>query len=337
MIENMVVIECPHCDEDIEMDDDAHGLFACPYCDNEYEWGEQPKPKVEKRRKFTERKSKPSSKKKSDSATREKSTNYSRNISGGEKNLLGGIQILTFVVTIILAMVLLLGLNSESWYSVEYSQNSDVDVEHNYGSAAFTIKSYQDMEILDEKTEIVTIGGSDYQSNVKLYEALLEASKEYCSDWEANSWGETEEEFDERCADQFREHKKEIEWFSGWDSAGTLITATMIFGLILTLFALTIKTTGLLSDYKLVRLPEKLTENYYKIDSMTNFILVSIVFLGGIMYRIAIPDIEVRFEDNFDDNDFSSGLGMIWWIMMLTVVLKFIILSAEVTLRKRSA
>jgi hypothetical protein len=335
MFRVMVVIECPHCSEDIEMDDDAYGLFDCPYCDNEYEWGDAPKSKINRKRKIKpiQKKSTTVNRTRTD---RKKSSNYSRNISGGGKNLLGGIQLLTFVVTIILAMVLLLGLNSESWYSVEYSQG-DVDVERNYGSAAFTIKSYQDMEILDDEVERVSIGGSDYQSNVKLYEALLEASKEYCSDWEANSWGETEEEFDEECAVKFREHKKEIEWFSGWDSAGTLITATMIFGLILTLFALTIKTTGLLSDYKLVRLPEKLTNNYYKIDSMTNFILVSIVFLGGIMYRIAIPDIEVRFEDNFDDNDFSSGLGMIWWFMMVTVIIKFIILSAEVTLRKRSA
>ncbi|MGY8746151.1 MAG: hypothetical protein ACKVG2_06310, partial [Candidatus Poseidoniales archaeon] len=63
----------------------------------------------------------------------------------------------------------------------------------------------------------------------------------------------------------------------------------------------------------------------------------SIVFLGGIMYRIAIPDIESHYEAIYDDRDFSSGLGMIWWFMMITVVLKFIILSAEVTLRKRSA
>jgi len=35
----MVVIECPHCDEDIELDDDAFGLFDCPYCENEFEWG----------------------------------------------------------------------------------------------------------------------------------------------------------------------------------------------------------------------------------------------------------------------------------------------------------
>lgn len=35
----MVVIECPYCEEDIEMDDDASGLFDCPYCDQEFEWG----------------------------------------------------------------------------------------------------------------------------------------------------------------------------------------------------------------------------------------------------------------------------------------------------------
>ena len=39
----MVVIECPHCDEEIEMDDGAFGLFECPYCEGEYEWGEPPK------------------------------------------------------------------------------------------------------------------------------------------------------------------------------------------------------------------------------------------------------------------------------------------------------
>jgi hypothetical protein len=35
----MVVILCPHCEEDIELDDDAKGEFGCPYCDGEFEWG----------------------------------------------------------------------------------------------------------------------------------------------------------------------------------------------------------------------------------------------------------------------------------------------------------
>ena len=34
----MVVIECPHCREHIELDDDASGLFECPFCEGEFEW-----------------------------------------------------------------------------------------------------------------------------------------------------------------------------------------------------------------------------------------------------------------------------------------------------------
>lgn len=37
----MVLIECPHCEEHIELDDGAAGLFACPHCDGEFEWGEE--------------------------------------------------------------------------------------------------------------------------------------------------------------------------------------------------------------------------------------------------------------------------------------------------------
>ena len=34
----MVEILCPHCDEEIELEDDASGEFACPYCEGEFEW-----------------------------------------------------------------------------------------------------------------------------------------------------------------------------------------------------------------------------------------------------------------------------------------------------------
>ncbi len=35
----MVVVECPHCDEGIELPDKTEGLFECPHCDEEFEWG----------------------------------------------------------------------------------------------------------------------------------------------------------------------------------------------------------------------------------------------------------------------------------------------------------
>ena len=34
----MVELQCPHCDEDIELDDGDSGLFNCPYCDKEFYW-----------------------------------------------------------------------------------------------------------------------------------------------------------------------------------------------------------------------------------------------------------------------------------------------------------
>ena len=34
----MVEIQCPHCDEDIELEDDVFGLFDCPHCDEEFIW-----------------------------------------------------------------------------------------------------------------------------------------------------------------------------------------------------------------------------------------------------------------------------------------------------------
>ena len=37
----MVEIECPHCDEDIELDDDEFGLFECPYCEEEFLWEQE--------------------------------------------------------------------------------------------------------------------------------------------------------------------------------------------------------------------------------------------------------------------------------------------------------
>ena len=34
----MVEILCPHCHEEIELDDDASGTFGCPFCEGEFEW-----------------------------------------------------------------------------------------------------------------------------------------------------------------------------------------------------------------------------------------------------------------------------------------------------------
>ena len=34
----MVEIQCPHCDENVELEDRVFGLFDCPHCKNEFEF-----------------------------------------------------------------------------------------------------------------------------------------------------------------------------------------------------------------------------------------------------------------------------------------------------------
>ena len=43
----MVIVACPHCDEDIELPDTAEGLFECPHCDEEFQWGIESDPEHE--------------------------------------------------------------------------------------------------------------------------------------------------------------------------------------------------------------------------------------------------------------------------------------------------
>ena len=34
----MVEIQCPHCNEDVELEGGEFGLFDCPHCDEEFNW-----------------------------------------------------------------------------------------------------------------------------------------------------------------------------------------------------------------------------------------------------------------------------------------------------------
>ena len=41
----MVDIKCPHCGENIGLEDGISGMFDCPYCHNEFFWGDEKKTK----------------------------------------------------------------------------------------------------------------------------------------------------------------------------------------------------------------------------------------------------------------------------------------------------
>lgn len=40
----MVVVQCPHCVEEIELEDNSFGLFECPYCNGEFEYESELEP-----------------------------------------------------------------------------------------------------------------------------------------------------------------------------------------------------------------------------------------------------------------------------------------------------
>ena len=40
---NMVEIECPHCEQGIQLDSGDFGTFECPFCQGEFEWNKRAK------------------------------------------------------------------------------------------------------------------------------------------------------------------------------------------------------------------------------------------------------------------------------------------------------
>ena len=42
VIQCMVELDCPHCEDTIELEDGAYGDFECPLCEGEFEFGEPP-------------------------------------------------------------------------------------------------------------------------------------------------------------------------------------------------------------------------------------------------------------------------------------------------------
>ena len=38
----MAIIQCPHCEKDIELEAGSSGLFDCPYCEEQFSWGNTP-------------------------------------------------------------------------------------------------------------------------------------------------------------------------------------------------------------------------------------------------------------------------------------------------------
>lgn len=96
----MVVIECPHCDEELEMDDDSFGIFECPLCEMEYEWGEESDDTMD--------------------------GNYSHSFNVED--------IVAAAYSLLLLIIIIVGLGSTSWYSItETYSEFDLEVDSRFG------------------------------------------------------------------------------------------------------------------------------------------------------------------------------------------------------------
>ena len=331
----MVVIECPHCNEDIEMDDDAFGLFSCPYCDNEYEWGEKPKSKIVKRRTSSVRRSKyeslvnkksnPVSQKKSKSVS---STTYQKVLPNDEK-LFTGMHLTLFFSTIFTLVVIILGLNSSSWYYADYGGDRDD------GLSKFEINfSLTEMIIVIETVNLSdpnSFSGTDYDSQLADAEVQLGLMQERCSDSSNRPWGMNESEFPEWCSKSKSQIQKDIDWWSGWNAAGTAIQLFFIMGLVVGGLVIGLKMLALLNDYDILNPPPIITNNYYKIDSIASLLMVSFFLSGCLFFRLLVPDFEM-FAMSAEPE--SKGLSLIWWFTIASLTFHGLLLFSELLTRK---
>lgn len=321
----MVVIECPHCSEDIEMDDDAYGLFECPICEGEYEWGEAPK---KKRRKTTRSDFKTRSKSKTQTKTRRHSQKERSNRNSNPTNnpAYGKVQVAIFLGSILLTIMILSGFSSNSWYTYSGEAPDGTEVSADYGLSN-TIMTYttDDHGLYD--MESYTQGFlTDYESNEQLGKEQKKDLEESCSD---GNWG-----FDEEyCGKQKSSLNDSIEYWSGWKSAGNFLFYSLLILLLCSIGLVVLKSISFMENYGMIELSSEFYKNKQKIDNIASTVIYSLLILVLLMFMIFIPSLELIYSDEVLD-EYSSGMGFSWWMLMITCITCLILSMIELTKRK---
>jgi len=108
----MVEILCPHCDEEIGLDDDASGEFGCPHCEGEFEWNTEPEVKATTK------------------SSKKSNTDYSFSLSS-----IHPIQWLGHGLSIFVLVFLIIALTSSNYYSISLDGDSESAT---YGRTSFS-------------------------------------------------------------------------------------------------------------------------------------------------------------------------------------------------------
>ena len=296
----MVEILCPHCEEEIELDDDAVGEFSCPYCDGEFEWGE---PEEE-----------------------EADLDFGdfNKVHSGSTGLIYKPAMLAF--TLVMVIITVVGLNSGSWYGASVTmEGGDLEGEINYdfglAEAEFSSSvSYRE-------------GDTTQSSNIFGYEDMEKESLEYLLlDWNDGEDCEAPwANYDcEEVADMVEEAQMLADWWGDWDSSGSLLKFFLIMSLIFFIIILISKILLLLYEKGNMKLPANLIEVLNKWDNVSTFVTGILLLIGCVIYAIMMPgemDGYTFWWSHDAGADVSAGMGMIWWT---TLVLSIGYFSASI-------
>ena len=322
----MVVIECPHCSEDIEMDDDAYGLFECPYCSGEYEWGEAPKTTIKKKTSKYNFKSRDIIKERTRNIGSSNTSNRSK--PKREYNTVLQYNALNFTslaINTVLLFIIIIGLNSNSWYGFSYSDDGfdgegDGEIEANFGISyvEYTITEEERPSYWDEDLTYYYFGGSmiNYESQLAQAKANLESTEEMCEDWEEN----------DQCDTIITQAQESVDFWNSWDSAGSFLLGLLIFTLILLIATLSSKLLIIFNHNEWLFTNDEMMKIVNKTENIATLVTSSMLIIGLLMYWLFLPNIE-NWWDILDDTPpagLSSGLGLIWWMTLLTSLILII-------------
>jgi hypothetical protein len=286
----MVEILCPHCEEEIELDDDAVGEFSCPYCDGEFEWGE---PEEE-----------------------ETDLDFGdfNKVHSGSANLIYKPAMLAF--TLVMVIITVVGLNSGSWYGASVTmEGGDLEGEINYDFGLSEADFSSSLSYRQQDTQKSTV--------INNYEDMEKEMLEYL----LLDWNEGEDceapwaNYDcEEVAEMVEEAQMLADWWGDWDSSGSLLKFFLIMSLIFFIIILISKILLLLDEKGNMKLPANLIEVLNKWDNVSTFVTGILLLIGCVIYAIMMPgemDGYTFWWSHAAGADVSAGMGMIWWTTLI--------------------
>ena len=285
----MVEILCPHCEEEIELDDDAVGEFSCPYCDGEFEWGE---PEEE-----------------------EADLDFGdfNKVHSDTTGLIYKPAMLAF--TLVMVIITAIGLSSDSWYNINSNFRFDPDGEEYEAEFIFGLSEV-------EITFTVTSPDGTESTNKERYNYEDEENKILQEVAEIEEYGlcdDVAEEEQQGCQMDLAEWKREtavnLEEWEDWNNSGSLMSFFLVMCLIFFIIILFSKILLLLDDNTNAELPTNLVGILNKMDNTSTFVTGILLLIGCAIFAVMSPG-EFYMARGFGagwDADLSGGMGMTWW------------------------